>query len=140
MNLVLQPEASQLHENQVRNRRDEDAVAGPHRFRGWHWFEVFWADLFTDKEQMHRGLYSRLVRVHEHVNAADVPKPKTVFFRRANDTRKITSPDGRIYVPRESRVIGLPLEHMNESRKTSDDSVWNSCRVEDRMQPTHAPQ
>jgi hypothetical protein len=113
--------------DQVGDGSNQDAFFGAHGFGGGDWLKVIRADLFADEEQMYRGPGSRLVRIHEHVNATDVSKPKSVFFRDSDDCSKITAAHRSVYVSGKACLVRLALGYVYESRKASDDLVRYPC-------------
>jgi len=64
-----------------------------------------------------------MLRIYEHVNAANVTKPEAIFFRRLDDEGEIAAADRRIYVSSKARLVRLPFEDMNVSGKATDNLV-----------------
>jgi len=127
VDLVFEPETSELHVNQVGDRGDQDAFFGAQGFGGRNGLKIIRADLFADEEQMYRSPGSRLVHIHEHVNPTDVSEPKSVFFRSSDDCQEIAAVNRCIYISGKSRLVWLAFGYVYEGRKASYDPVRYPC-------------
>ena len=116
MNLVFQPEAGELHADQVGNWSNEDASFCSYRCGSWNGLQVFWANLFAHKNQMDTATSIWILGHQKHV----YPGRMTVYEAvrvdyRPNSIQPVAVPRsspglaGTNAVPDSDSVIVVPL-------------------------------
>jgi len=124
VNLIFQPEASELHADKVGDRGDEDALFRAYGSRSRNWFKVLGADFFTYENQMHAAASVRILGHQKHIHASRMAIYEAVWFNDGPNRLQLVTVNRHIYVASESCRGRINLINMQIGCKTADHSDW----------------